>query len=216
MCIVPKSETNQASQIVCAQGGCPECMEALLLEHKRLIYVVLRRQYAGESDYADLIQEAWIGLWQAILRFDPGRGSMFSTYAGRAMRNQIWLEVERGWKKAGWIEIGGARDDLARIVTVWQAAQVHEALTEGLACLPKRLRRVIVQMYGLDGQAPMQQQEIGKQMGVSGERVRQLMQDGLGLLRLPALSMRLRSLCEQDSRQAYRKAGRMNNTWWQR
>jgi len=53
-------------------------------------------------------------------------------------------------------------------------------------------------------------------MGVSGERVRQLKQDGLGLLRLPALSMRLRSLCEQDSRQAYRKAGRMNNTWWQR
>jgi len=55
--------------------------------------------------------------------------------------------------------------------------------------------------------------EIGKQMGVSGERIRQLRNDALVLLRLPALSIRLRSLCEQDSRQAYRQARRLNDAW---
>ena len=53
--------------------------------------------------------------------------------------------------------------------------------------------------------------EIGKQMGVSRERVRQLRNEALGLLRLPALSIRLRSLCERDSRQAYRQARQVND-----
>ena len=43
--------------------------------------------------------------------------------------------------------------------------------------------------------------------------MRQLHNDALVLLRLPALSMRLRSLCEQDSRQAYQQARSLNRAW---
>ncbi len=43
-------------------------------------------------------------------------------------------------------------------------------------------------------------------MGLSRERVRQIRNEALVLLRLPALSLRLRSLSEQDSRAAYRQA----------
>jgi len=50
-------------------------------------------------------------------------------------------------------------------------------------------------------------------MGLSRERLRQLRNDGLMLLRLPALSLQLRSLCEQNSREAYREALRMNQAW---
>jgi RNA polymerase sigma factor (sigma-70 family) len=213
MCILPNCHANQASKIACAQAGCPVCLEALLVEHQRLIYVVIRRQYPGECDYVDLIQEGWIGLWQAIVHFDPGRGRAFSTYAGRAIRNRIWNAVEQGWKAHGWLEPERVGDNLAELIVIWQQEQVRQALVEELACLPERLRRVIVLAYGLEGQAPMQQSEIGKQMGVSGERIRQLRNEALVLLRLPALSIRLRSLCEQDSRQSYRKARQMNDAW---
>ena len=47
-------------------------------------------------------------------------------------------------------------------------------------------------------------------MGLSRERVRQIRNAALGLLRLPALSLRLRSLSEQASRAAYRQALRLN------
>ena len=213
MSILPNSHSNQAANIACAQAGCPVCLEALLIQHKKLIYVVVHRQYPGKCDYADLIQAGWIGLWQAILHFDPGRGCTFSTYAGRAVRNQIWLEVERGWKKEGWLEASRAGESLSGIVSAWQREQVHQALAEELACLPERLRQVVMQAYGLDGQAPMLLREIGKQMGVSRERIRQLRNEALVLLRLPALSLRLRGLCEQDSRQAYRQARKLNETW---
>jgi len=213
MSILPNSHLNQSTKLACAQAGCPDCLEALLIQHKKLIYIVVHRQYPGKSDYADLIQAGWIGLWQAILHFDPGRGSTFSTYAGRAIRNRIWQEVERGWKQAGWLEAARAGEGLSEIVSAWQEAQVHQALVEELACLPERLRQVIVLSYGLEGQAPMRLKEIGQQMGVSGERIRQLRNEALVLLRLPALSIRLRGLCEQDSRQAYQQACRMNDAW---
>jgi len=213
MCILPYGQSEQDRRIACARAGCRECLEELLLEHKGLIYVVVRRQYAGKCDYADLIQEGWIGLWQAILKYDPERGSAFSTYAGRAIRNRIWNAVERSWKAEGWLEPGGSEDTLSAIVSAWQEEQVRQAVQEGLACLPERLRQVIRQVYGLEGGTPMSLVEIGKQMEVSGERIRQLREAALVYLRLPVLSMRLRSLCEQDSRQAYRQAGRLNNAW---
>jgi len=213
MTILHNSHTDQAANLACAQAGCPFCLEALLIQHKRLIYVIVHRQYPGKSDYADLIQAGWIGLWQAVLHFDPGRGSTFSTYAGRAIRNRIWQEVERGWKQEGWLEAARAGEGLSQIVSAWQQAQVHQALVEELACLPERLRQVIVLAYGLEGQAPMRLRQIGKQMGVSGERIRQLRNEALVLLRLPALSIRLRGLCEQDSRQAYRQAHQLHKTW---
>jgi hypothetical protein len=43
--------------------------------------------------------------------------------------------------------------------------------------------------------------------------MRQLRNDALVLLQLPALSMQLRGLCEQDSRQAYQQALTLNRTW---
>jgi len=80
-------------------------------------------------------------------------------------------------------------------------------------CLPERLRQVIVWYYGLAGQPPLSLGEIGQQLTVSGERIRILRNNALVLLRLPALSLHLRSLCEQDSQQAYRQALSLNRAW---
>jgi RNA polymerase sigma factor (sigma-70 family) len=216
MSILPNIHTNQGADFACAQAGCAVCVEALLVEHKRLIYVVIRRQYPGNCDYVDLIQEGWIGLWQAILHFDAGRGCTFSTYAGRAIRNRIWYAVSQDWKAHGWLEAEREGDNLARLMVAWQEEQVRQAVAEELACMPERLREVVVQAYGLEGQAPMRLAAIGKQMGVSRERVRQLRNEALVLLRLPALSIRLRRVCERDSRQAYRQARQVNDGWLRR
>jgi RNA polymerase sigma factor (sigma-70 family) len=213
MSILPNFHSPESASFACAQAGCPICLETLLRKHQQLIYVVLQRQYPGRCEYADLIQEAWIGLWRAILYFDPGRGCTFSTYAGRAIRNQIWNAVQKGWKQEGWLEVVQARETLAELVSTWQQEQVRQAVAEELACLPERLRQVIVLAYGLDGQAPRLLAEVGQQMGLSGERIRQLRNDALVLLRLPALSIRLRSLCERNRRQDYRQARQLNDAW---
>jgi DNA-directed RNA polymerase sigma subunit (sigma70/sigma32) len=120
----------------------------------------------------------------------------------------VWHAVKRSVKATGWLEPQRAGDSLTAILAAWQQEQVHQALQDEMAALPEPLRRVLELAYGLDGQPALSLAAIGRQLGVTRERVRQLRNEGLGQLRLPAFSMRLRSLCEQDSRQAYRQARR--------
>jgi RNA polymerase sigma factor (sigma-70 family) len=199
-------KADHSADFGCAQAGCRDCMKRLLGEHAGLIVLIVRRQWPGQADYADLIQEGRIGLWLAILRYDPGRGLAFSTFAGRAIRNRVWNAVKRAGKAQGWLEPQRAGDSLAAILAAWQEEQLHQALEDELSCLPERLRRVIELACGWGGQAPLSLAAIGRQWGVTRERVRQLHAQGLALLRLPVFSLRLRSLCEQDSRSAYRQA----------
>ena len=206
MDIVQHRDAEQPGDFGCAQTGCTICLEQLLQEHAGLVPYMVRRQCPGEADYADLIQEGWIGLWQAILHYDVGRGYAFSTYAGRAIRNRVWQAVKWAGKSQGWLEPQRAGDSLAAILASWEQEQLHQALQEALSSLPERLRGVIMLAYGWEGRTPLCLAAIGRQMGLTRERVRQLRNEALGMLGLPAWSLRLRSLYEQDSRSAYRQA----------
>lgn len=211
MCIVQRREADHPADFGCVQAGCADCMKRLLQQHAGLVPLIVRRQWPGQADYADLIQEGWIGLWQAIRHYDAGRGYTFSTFAGTAIRNRVWNAVRQAAKAEGWLEPQRAGDSLTAILASWQQEQLHQALEDELSCLPESLRQVIELAFGLDGQPALSLAAIGRQLGLTRERVRQKRNEALGLLRLPAFSMRLRSLYEQDSRPAYRQARRLND-----
>src|SRR3989337_2864152 len=189
MCIVQRREADHPADFGCAQAGCSACLESLLHRHEALIHFIVRRQWPGEADYADLIQEGWIGLWLAILHFEPGRGFAFSTFAGRAIRNRVWQAVKRAGKAEGLLEPQRAGDSLTAILAVWQQEQLHQALAEELACLPDNLWQVSELAFGLSGQPALSLAAIGRQLGITRERVRQLRNEALGLLGLPAFSL---------------------------
>ena len=86
------------------------------------------------------------------------------------------------------------------------AALIHRVLLGLVGQLPQRLRQVIVGRYGLGEQRPYTLAELGRALGVTGERVRQLEQDGLAWLRHPAHSWLLRRLVGQDTARDYRRA----------
>jgi RNA polymerase sigma factor (sigma-70 family) len=213
MSIVQRRDSDHPADIGCAQEGCKACLETLLQQHEPLIHFIVRRQCPGRADYADLIQEGRIGLWLAILRYEPERGYAFSSFAGKAIRNRVWNAVKQAGKVEGWLEPQRAGDSLVAILAAWQEEQLHQALEEELGCLPESLREVIELAYGLDGQPAMNLAAIGRQLGLTRERVRQKRNEALGWLGLPAFSMRLRSLYEQDSRSIYRQARRQHDDW---
>lgn len=198
----------------CAQAGCTECVDRLVRQHEGLVHTVLRRQACGDAVYADLLQEGRLGLWQAVLHFDPGRGVAFSTYAGVAIERRVWRAVARSRDQpVEWAEAPSVVEPEAAVEAAWQSAQVRVALPEALRHLPERLRRVVGAAYGLHGQAPRSLAALGREYHVSRERVRQWRNEALVLLRLPAVSGRLRQICGQDDRLAYQQADRLNRTW---
>ena len=216
MDIVPVCHSKRVDIFACAQAGCPDCLEALLRGNEGLIHHILKRQGIGGIEYQDLIQEGRIALWRSILHFDPGRGPAFSTYAGLAIYNQFWHCVESADQSQGYVEVDEWFNVSGQAEEAWQQEQLGQMLREELECLPERLRQVIVGYYGLAGQPPLSLGEIGQQLMVSGERIRVIRNNALVLLRLPALSLRLRSLCEQDGHPAYRRALCLNRAWQRR
>jgi RNA polymerase primary sigma factor len=206
-------QTEHSVEITCAQAGCESCMERLLEQHAGLVFAVIHRQYQGKVEEADLIQEGQIGLWKAIQHFDPRRGYAFSTYAWIAIRNHVWQIVMRSRKRQGWMEGEPEEDRLGEMVSAWQVEQVGEALQQEMVCLPEKQRRVVELGYGLRGEFPHSLAQIGRQMGLSRERIRQIRDEALVLLRLPGLSLHLRELCEQDSRDAYHQSLSANAAW---
>jgi DNA-directed RNA polymerase sigma subunit (sigma70/sigma32) len=83
---------------------------------------------------------------------------------------------------------------------------IRSVLLDLVGQLPKRLRRVIVDRYGLGEQPPCLLRELGKELGLTGERVRQLQQEALAWLRHPAHSWRLRQLVGKNTAADYRHA----------
>jgi len=213
MSIVHPYPKNGPAAFACAQAGCRACQDALICQHEGLIHVVLRRQSRGGVPYEDLLQEGRIALWQAILHFDPRRGVTFSTYAGVAIRNRIWRAVKRANRPQGRLSPPTLANPLEIAEErLWQE-EIRQALLEAVSRLPKRLCQVITAAYGLDGELPRTLAAIGERFGVTGEMARYWRNDGLVLLRLPAISRRLRYLCGQDSRAAYLRMQALNRAW---
>jgi len=191
-------------------------MEGLLRQHDGLVQWVIRRDCRSDLAYAELVHEGQIGLWQAIMHYDPGRGVAFSTYAVPAIRHRLWRLVREAERPQGYGVLAAAADPAELAAQVWQRQAVRAALGELLAYLPERSYHVIVSSYGLDGEAPLSLAAIGQLYGLSRERVRQMRNDALALLRLPALSGRLRRLCDQSDRAAYQRAQALNRAWLDR
>jgi RNA polymerase sigma factor (sigma-70 family) len=216
MSSVHRLELNGPAAYLCAQAGCAECLNRLVEHHEGLIHRVLRRQYVGHTAYADLLQEGRVAVWHAILRFDVGRGVAFSSFAGVAIQRQIWRAVvlaERDWV---WLRPPEAWDLAEQVEAEWFWAALRTALGTAVAHLPERLHQVVAEYYGLDGQTAHSFQWIGQVHGISDERARQLRNDALVLLRLPALSAWLRELCECNDRLAYQRTLALSRVWLQR
>ncbi len=200
----------------CAQAGCQACLGRLLGRHRGLVPWVIRRTWRGPLSYAELLHEGQIALWQAILHYDPERRIAFSTYAVAAIRHRLWSAVARAQRPQGWLAAEALSDPAECAERAWQQRAVRVAVCELLRCLPAQRYHVIVAAYGLDGQPPLSLAAIGRLYGVSRERVRQWRNDALVLLRLPALSGRLRCLCEQNDKAAYQRAQALNQVWLRR
>jgi RNA polymerase sigma factor (sigma-70 family) len=189
-------------------------------KHDGLVHAVVRRQVLGDLPYAEAIQAGRIGLWRAIMRFDPSRGYAFSTYAWPSIVHHVWRAVKvhaRAWRSESveayseWQHIASA--DPAALEAAWS---VHDTLHELVTRLSERLQRVIVARYGLDGQGSRFYRQIGRHLGVSGERARQLHSEALVWLRHPAHSQHLRSLLAYHSLADYQWAEAEAQRWLRR
>jgi RNA polymerase sigma factor (sigma-70 family) len=204
-----------------AQAGEQESVDLLLRRYERLVhYVVIRQQLWGLT-YEEAVQAGRQGLWRAILNYDLRRGTSFTCYAYGAIMHYVWAAVQSHLRRAGretplgvlalYFEVWGPDP-----AWLWEQGEVRRELHELVARLPDRLRRVVVARYGLDGEGPRTLRTIGDQLGLTGERVRQLQLEALIWLRQPAHSQELRALLARHTQEQYELAEALAQFWLKR
>lgn len=182
-------------------------MAAAMAQHQGLVHAFIQRQGSGDLSYEEALQVGRIGLWRAIRGYDPSRGVAFSSYAWVIIGRAIWragaqqAKGDAGWCKAlPW----------AWYTPDWDQAidqeRVEEALYKLVGRLPSRLQRITVARYGLAGHPGRTLRQLGAELGLSGERVRQLQQDALAWLRHPAHCWDLRRRLGKNRVADYRQA----------
>jgi len=209
---------TEAALLHQAQAGCSESMSRLMARHDGLVHAVVHQQVLGDLPFGEALQAGRIGLWHAILGFDPQRGWAFSTYAYPCIKHQVWRAVKlqsQFW--AGEREcVAPVAGQVAEPGVVWQQAAIRHALRELVGRLPRRLRAVVVARYGLDGLPPALYRHIGASLGVTGERARQLHTEALVWLRHPGHSYQLRSLLARHTLDGYVSAEALAQQWLRR
>lgn len=193
------------------EQGDPRDRERLVAANLRFVVSVARRyRYRGLS-MEDLVAEGNVGLLRAAERYDADRGVRFVTYAAWWIRRSILAALARSRRQDGRTGSGSSTRRPRPVAHVsFEAAgrpgrrppaeviaddrgedpdqpvhrdELRRAVGAGLAFLPEREARVLRLYYGLDGRPALGLAEVGRELGVSRERARQLKARGLEQLR---------------------------------
>jgi RNA polymerase sigma factor (sigma-70 family) len=212
------SSTTEATLFQQAQAGCSTSLNELMARHDGLVQAVVRQQVLGDLPFAEALQAGRVGLWHAIQGFDPCRGLAFSTYAWPCIMRQVWSEVKDHDRFCSSAVIYDEHHSLDEPdpATVWEAEAVWQALYDAVRRLSQRLQYVIVARYGLNGDPPAIYRLIGADLGLTGERMRQLHTEALVRLRHPAHSYVLRSLLDRHTLADYDIAHNLAQQWLRR
>lgn len=207
---------NQAGRALFrqAQAGCRDCLNELMEKHDGLVHAVVRKQILGDLPYDEAIQAGRIGLWRAVLGYDPDRGA-FSTYAWPSITRHIWRAVKEVGRLFQPSVVMSADLPLTALdpELIWEASAIHDTLHDLVKRQPTRLRYIITTRYGLDGCPVAFYREMGERLHLSGERVRQLHTEALVALRHAAHSQHLRSLLGYHTVADYEWADALAQRW---
>ena len=195
-----------ANLYIQAQDGDAQSLEDLMRMHEGLVHHIVRQQWRGRLSYGQAIHAGRIGLWRAVLGYDPERGYAFSTYAGVAIARHVWRAVRRAEKQEQVVRLQIPSPLSVDPQTEVQAGEVLAALRALVDQLPVLQRQIIRAYYGLDGRGGCTLAELGRRRGCSRQAIHYHLRKALTALRHPALSALLRALLDCNSREAYLRA----------
>ncbi len=128
-------------------------------------------------------------LIRAVDNFDYSLGFTFSTFAVNAMFNELQRSCRRSFASKALTNglqydvLSTAEDASAVFIQEDLIEHLSDAIRQSLDTLNEREKIVIIRSFGLDGRQHGLLREIGEQLGLCKERVRQIKVDALDKLR---------------------------------
>jgi len=167
--------------------------EYLVRTNLALVLAMAKRTRLGDVDFAEIVSEGNMALIRAVDKFDVGRGFKFSTYACRAIlkafsrtslksskhRTRFPVEFEPDMEKSDWAD---RRRDMVEEDCI---DELKTIVDRNLADLSNVEQTVIKRRFNWQQaqESPLTLEEVGKIIGVTKERVRQIQNKALAKIR---------------------------------
>jgi RNA polymerase sigma factor (sigma-70 family) len=157
--------------------------DRIVTANLRLV-VSLARKFADRySSFDELVSDGNVTLMNAVEKFDCSRGFRFSTYATHATQRDFYRQLNRRRKSA--LRITGDQNEFLGqlgyeneeedVPMSAQAILYHKVMEVFDQELDEREQHIVCARFGINEQASGQTlRAVGKQLGISKERVRQL------------------------------------------
>lgn len=167
--------------------------EYLVRTNLALVLAMAKRVRLGDVDFAEVVSEGNMALIRAVDKFNVERGFKFSTYACRAIlkafsrtalkasryRNRFPVEFEPDLEKSDWSD---RRRDVVEAECI---DELKTIVDRNLADLSKVEETVIKRRFNWQESesTPLTLEEVGKIIGVTKERVRQIQNKALAKIK---------------------------------
>lgn len=155
--------------------------DQLIACNMRLVVSIAKRHSGQIDNFFELLSDGNMSLLRAVEKFDFSRGNKFSTYASWAiMKNFARSIPEEKRRRERYVTGKEELFDIApdtrtdEFEVVSSAEQDASRVNRLLDYLDPRERQIIRMRAGLDNAEGMTLEEIGHQLGITKERVRQL------------------------------------------
>ncbi len=148
----------------------------------RLVVSIAKRYATGSERLFELVSDGNISLIRAVEKFDFARGFKFSTYATWAIVKNYARTIPLEYRHQSRfhtaqeevlssIATGGRSAPMEELAQTHREGQIARILNR----LDERERQIIRYRFGLDHERnPMTLKQVGKMMGVTKERIRQI------------------------------------------
>jgi RNA polymerase primary sigma factor len=184
-------------QVEALQAEALEVRNQIIRANLRLVVSLVKKLCRYDHDLAELVSDGYVSLMRAVEKFDFSLGYKFSTYASWVIINTTVRDSARAHR----------RDRLlTRTEPMLEAAPDHrnadcpcemeqeccrDAIRRMLVRLDDRERKIIVSRFGLEGTCRKTLTQLGKELGITKERVRQLENRAREKLREIAVAQKL-------------------------
>ncbi|WP_165069495.1 sigma-70 family RNA polymerase sigma factor [Paludisphaera rhizosphaerae] len=185
-----KAKTAVLDKIENLQEQALAVKNQIIRANLRLVVSIAKRHVGPSNNFFELVSDGNMSLIRAVEKFDYARGNKFSTYASWAiMKNYARTIPEENYRRdrfvTGHEEMFEAAADNRIDEHEYESAlkRMQEAIRGMLDRLDDREKLIITSRFGLGGTAERTLEQLGRELGITKERVRQIESRGVDKLR---------------------------------